>query len=107
MHLSFPSPLSFLGGWNNNPTAGQFQAVFRRLMVRCGVLETESSESNIIAQDETETLAVMAMSGEEHPSPFINFVSVMSDHDYLSNNFGGLVDNALVYIYQVSWSEKF
>uniref|UniRef100_A0A096LQR8 THAP-type domain-containing protein n=1 Tax=Poecilia formosa TaxID=48698 RepID=A0A096LQR8_POEFO len=25
------------GGWNNNPSACQFQAIFRRLMVRCGV----------------------------------------------------------------------
>ena len=99
MHLCFLSPCSFLAAgiitqWQGS--SRQFSAV----LVQCGVME--SSECNIMAQEETETLAVMEMLGEEHPSPFINFVSIMSDHNYLSTNFGGLVDNALVYILGVA-----
>ncbi|RXN13213.1 THAP domain-containing 6-like protein [Labeo rohita] len=39
------------GGWNNNPSARQFQAIFRRLMVRCGVSPGETG--NVAAQDST------------------------------------------------------
>lgn len=35
---------------------------------------------------------------EELPPPFVNFAALMCDHSYLPTRFGGLVDNALVYI---------
>ena len=35
---------------------------------------------------------------EELPSPFANFPALVCDHSYLPTRFGGLVDNALVYI---------
>ncbi|KAF3837712.1 hypothetical protein F7725_009480 [Dissostichus mawsoni] len=88
------------GGWNNNPSARQFQAIFRRLMVRCGVSPSETG--NVAAQDHTVSLSVVEMSSadtaEEHPSPFANISAVVSDHSYLPTRFGGLVENALVYI---------
>ncbi|CAH2314951.1 Hypothetical predicted protein [Pelobates cultripes] len=34
------------GGWNNNPSACQFQAIFRRLMVQCGVSPGETALKN-------------------------------------------------------------
>ncbi|XP_061598082.1 uncharacterized protein LOC133461251 [Cololabis saira] len=89
------------GGWNNNPTAGQFQAIFRRLMVRCGV--SPNSSGNVAAQDETVSLSALdnysALAAEEElPTPFANMSAVVGDHSYLPTRFGSLVDNALVYI---------
>ncbi|CAJ1085030.1 uncharacterized protein LOC117442808 [Xyrichtys novacula] len=88
------------GGWNNNPSASQFQAIFRRLMVRCGVSPSETG--NVAAQDETVCLAAVEMSSpetaEDQPSPFVNIPAVVTDHSYLPTRFGGLVENALVYI---------
>lgn len=89
------------GGWNNNPTAGQFQGIFRRLMVRCGV--SPSGSGNVAAQDETVSLSAAdmhsaLMAEEELLSPFANISAVICDHSYLPTRFGGLVDNALVYI---------
>ncbi|KAK0137651.1 DNA transposase THAP9 [Merluccius polli] len=89
------------GGWNNNPTAGQFQGIFRRLMVHCGV--SPSGSGNVAAQDETVSLSAAdmhsaLMAEEELLSPFANISAVICDHSYLPTRFGGLVDNALVYI---------
>ncbi|XP_048031076.1 uncharacterized protein LOC125258223 [Megalobrama amblycephala] len=90
------------GGWNNNPTAGQFQGIFRRLMVRCGV--SPSTSGNVAPQDETVSLSAVEMSSlavdesEELPSPFTNVSALVCDHSYLPTRFGSLVDNALVYI---------
>ena len=91
---------SIQGGWNNNPSARQFQAIFCRLMVRCGVSPSETG--NVAAQDNTVSLSAVEMSSaetaEEHPSPFTNISTVVSDHSYLPTRFGGLVENDLVYI---------
>ena len=91
---------SIQGGWNNNPSARQFQAIFRRLMVRCGVSPGETG--NVAAQDDTVSLSAVEMSSaetaEEHPSPFANISALVCDHSYLPTRFGGLVENALVYI---------
>ena len=90
---------SIQGGCNNNPTARQFQAIFRRLMVLCGVSPGETG--NVAAQDDTVSLSAVEMSSaetpEEHPSPFANISALVSDHSYLPTRFGGLVENALVY----------
>ena len=90
----------FLGGWNNNPSAGQFQGIFRRLMVRCGV--TPSTSGNVAPQDETVSLSAVEMSSpsetEELEVPFVNVSALIGDHSYLPTRFGGLVENALVYI---------
>lgn len=48
------------GGWNNNPTAGQFQGIFRHLMVRCGV--SPSISGNVVEQNETVSLSAVEMS---------------------------------------------
>ncbi len=91
---------SIQGGWNNNPSACQFQAIFRRLMVQCGVSPGETG--NVTAQDHTVSLSAVEMSSaetaEEHPSPFANIPALVCDHSYLPTRFGGLVENALVYI---------
>ncbi|RVE64488.1 hypothetical protein OJAV_G00126380 [Oryzias javanicus] len=89
------------GGWNNNPTAGQFQGIFRRMMVRCGV--SPSRSGNVATRDETVSLSASdmhcaLMSEEDLPSPFVNVSAFLCDHSYLPTRFGGLVDNALVYI---------
>ncbi len=93
----------FLGGWNNNPTAGQFQGIFRHLMVRCGV--SPSISGNVVEQNETVSLSAVEMSltlaaeeSEDLPSPFVNLSALMCDHSYLPTRLGSLVDNALVYI---------
>ena len=70
-------------------------------MVRCGVSPSESG--NVAAQDETVSLSAAdvhsaLMAEEELPSPFVNISAVICDHSYLPTRFGGLVDNALVYI---------
>ncbi|XP_078018867.1 uncharacterized protein LOC144458909 [Epinephelus lanceolatus] len=72
-------------------------------MVRCGV--SSSSSGNVAAQDETVSLSAFEMSSsptaeetEELPSPFANIPAIVCDHSYLPTHFGGLVDNALVYI---------
>ncbi|RXN37050.1 cytoplasmic tRNA 2-thiolation 1 [Labeo rohita] len=39
-----------------------------------------------------------AETAEEHPSPFTNISALVCDHSYLPTRFGGLVENALVYI---------
>ncbi|XP_035990433.1 uncharacterized protein LOC118562271 [Fundulus heteroclitus] len=87
------------GGWNNNPSASQFQSIFRRLMVRCGV--SPSDTGNVAPQDNTVSLSAVEMSSaetaEDHPSPFVNILAVVCDHSYLPTKFGGLVENALVY----------
>lgn len=88
------------GGWNNNPSAGQLQGIFRRLMVRCGV--SPSGQGNVAAQDGTVSLSALEMSSaettEELDPPFANIAAIMCDHSYLPTRFGALVDNALVYI---------
>lgn len=88
------------GSWNNNRSACQFQTIFRRLMVRCGVSPSETG--NVAAQDHTVSLSAVEMSSaetaEEHPSPFANISAVVCDHSYLPTRFDGLVENALVYI---------
>ncbi len=93
----------FLGGWNNNPTAGQFQGIFRHLMVRCGV--SPSISGNVVEQNETVSLSAVEMSStlaaeesEDLPSPFVNLSALVCDHSYLPTRLGSLVDNALVYI---------
>ena len=69
-------------------------------MVRCGVLP--SGLGNVAAQDDTASLSAVDMSSaetaDELPSPFVNFAALVCDHSYLPTRFGGLVDNALVYI---------
>ncbi|KAL1005665.1 hypothetical protein UPYG_G00062000 [Umbra pygmaea] len=85
------------GGWNNNPMARQFLAIFRHLMVRCGVSSGETG--NVAAQDNTVSLSAVEMSNaEEHTSPFTNISALVCDHSYLPTWFGGLVENALIYI---------
>ncbi|KAG2457601.1 ZFY26 protein, partial [Polypterus senegalus] len=87
------------GGWNNNPSAGHFLAIFRRLMVRCGT--SPSTSGNMAAQDETVSLSAVKISStpeEQLPSPFANIPAIVCDHSYLPFCFGGLVENALVYI---------
>lgn len=49
-----------LGGWNNNPTAGQFQVIFCQLIVQCGV--STSTSKNVAAQNETVSLSALEMS---------------------------------------------
>ncbi|KAK0155515.1 hypothetical protein N1851_002105 [Merluccius polli] len=90
---SLPNPH---GGWNNNPSASQFQAIFRHL--RCGV--SPSTSGNVAAQDETVSLSAFEMSSspaaeetEELPSPFANVPALVCGHSYLPTRFGGLVDN--------------
>ena len=101
-----------LGGWNNNPTAGQFQGIFRKLMYRCGVKPVDSG--NVRGQDATVTLSAEhytrvslsaaemssadAATAEELVSPFLNISALVGDHSYLPTRFGALVENALVYI---------
>lgn len=69
-------------------------------MVRCGV--SPSGLGNVAAQDDTASLSAVDMSSaetaDELPSPFVNFAALVCDHSYLPTRFGGLVDNALVYI---------
>ncbi|KAE8295648.1 Murinoglobulin-2 Precursor [Larimichthys crocea] len=88
------------GGWNNNPSADQFQGIFQHLMVWCGV--STSGLGNVTAQDNTVSLSAVEMSSaetaEELPPPSVNFAALVCDHSYLPMHFGGLVDNALVYI---------
>lgn len=91
----------FLGGWNNNPTAGQFQGIFCHLMARYGV--SPNTSGNMAAQDETVSLSAAdmhsaLMAEKELLSPFANISAVICDHSYMPTRFGGLVNNALVYI---------
>lgn len=53
----------FQGGWNNNPSACQFQAIFCLLMVRCGV--SPSKTGNVAAQDDTVSQSAVEMSSAE------------------------------------------
>ncbi|XP_041918899.1 uncharacterized protein LOC121683349 [Alosa sapidissima] len=82
------------------PPPGQFQAIFRRLMVRCGVSSGETG--HVAAQDSSVSLSAVEMSSaetaEEHTSPFANISALVCDHSYLPTRFGGLVENTLVYI---------
>ncbi|MEQ2161317.1 hypothetical protein GOODEAATRI_008465, partial [Goodea atripinnis] len=70
------------GGWNNNPSASQFQAIFCRLMVRCGV--SPSEPGNVAARVDTLSLCAVEISSaetaKEHPSPFTNISAVVCDH---------------------------
>ncbi|KAE8287617.1 Retrovirus-related Pol polyprotein [Larimichthys crocea] len=58
LHSYTPSVLS--GGWSNNPSASQFQAIFRHLMVQWGV--SPSTSGNVAAQDETVSMSAFEMS---------------------------------------------
>lgn len=49
------------------------------------------------AQDGTMSLSA-AENAEELDLPFVDIAAIMCDHSYLPTRFGGLVDNALVYI---------
>ena len=81
-------------------------------MYRCGVKPVDSGK--VRGQDATVTrsaehctrvfLSAAEMSSadaaaaEELVSPFLNICALVGDHSYLPIRFGGLVDNALVYI---------
>lgn len=56
----------------------------------------------MVAFDNIVSLSAVEMSSvesiEEHPSPFANIPALVSDHSYLPTRFGGLVENAIVYI---------
>ncbi|CAL8302948.1 unnamed protein product [Arctogadus glacialis] len=81
-------------------------------MYRCGVKPVDSG--NVRGQDATVTLSAEhytrvslsaaemssadAATAEELVSPFLNISALVGDHSYLPTRFGGLVDNALVYI---------
>ena len=89
----------FAGGWNNNPTAMQFQSIFRHLMIKCGVRAGISG--NAVPQDSTAGLFVtpetasplIPPDSDESPTPFVR-TNEVSDFD----DFGILVENALVYV---------
>lgn len=69
-------------------------------MVQCGVSPSEAG--NVAALENIVSLSAVEMSSvetvEELPSPFANISALVSDHSYLPTRFGGLVENALVYI---------
>ncbi|KAK0149238.1 hypothetical protein N1851_010235 [Merluccius polli] len=107
--LMIPEPASAsAGGWNNNPSASQFQAIFRHLTVRCGV--SPSTSGNVAAQDETVSLSAFEMSSspaaeetEELPSPFAD-VPALSYHLLTLKNKGGLMIPSEGTVKVVSWS---
>ena len=74
--------------------------IMRRIMVRCGV--STSGSGNVTEQDETVYLAAVEMASsqttDEIASPFTAGSSVVSDHHLPATRFGGLEDNALVYV---------
>ena len=64
-----------------------------------------SASGNVAVQDQTVSLSALdesssptAEATDEIPSPFAKITAIVSDHSYLPTHFGGLVDNALVYI---------
>lgn len=97
--------LCFSGGWNNSPTAIQFEYIFRHLLVRCGVLPSKTG--NATQQDDTMSLSLMDTScvvgrisenDEPGPSPFADVAGLLLDHDYMGGQFSGLIANAITYI---------
>jgi len=96
------------GGWNNNPSARQFEAIFKKLMFRIGVCVTSSDNTNVACQDETSLVAavdrsvtrsarnVFTLSTEN----FSMFEDAMVDHSYSSavNRLSPFIGNVLVYV---------
>lgn len=94
------------GGFNNNPTAKQFQATFKKLMFRSGVALTPSDCANITAQDDTTFVIPVTTqyassstddicdSGEGN---FVLFEDAINDHGYSMDTLrlSPFVDNIL------------
>jgi hypothetical protein len=97
------------GGFNNNPTAKQFQATFKKLMFRSGVALTPSDCANITAQDDTtfvipDTAQYASSSTDDICDSgelnFVMFEDAVDDHGYsmATMRLSPFVDNILVYI---------
>lgn len=96
-------PILYTGGWNNNPTALQFQSTFRRVLARCGA--TSSVTGNVVQLDDTILVGSSTADNslpnddDEDISPFTDdFTAVDVDHDYCSPRLDSLVENVVVYV---------
>ena len=80
----------------------QFEATYRRLLVRCGV--QPSVRGNVHAQDQTVSLSSLDSSAtpvdgqEVAQCPFEDNMNPVGDHCYTTPGLGKLTENALVYI---------
>ncbi len=93
---------SITGGWNNNPTVGQFTAIFRRLLARCGV--EAGSTGNVVAPDNTAFVTATSAfdfihSTDEEVQPFIeDDLFDQRQYSFESKCLNALIENAVVYI---------
>lgn len=85
-----------IDGWNNNPTAKQFQETYRRLISHCGA--TAGTTGNVLPLDDTFILNAAETSDD---SPCVEAdcsYMEMHDHPYASKLLGCLLDNIVCYI---------
>jgi hypothetical protein len=93
----------YVGGWNNNPTTGQFTTIFRRLLARCGL--STSSSGNVTALDDTAFVCAPSAFNatadlQQHPNSFIEERELFShlQYSFVSLSVKALVENAVMYI---------
>ncbi len=97
------------GGFNNNPNAGQFAAIYKKLMFRSGVSLTPSDCANICAQDDTSLVVAsqtLVFSSQDNDDIEMSdhdctiFEEALIDHSYSSAaiRLSPFIDNVLVYI---------
>ncbi|XP_071062832.1 beta-1,4-galactosyltransferase 6-like [Pseudochaenichthys georgianus] len=80
-HLELPfNSIRASGGWNNNPSARQFQAIFRRLMVGCFIMKKELLK-NIIETKSKITVLADESTSVGHKSTLIVFLKASVDGD--------------------------
>jgi hypothetical protein len=83
------------GGWSNNPTALQFQYIYRALLSNIGV--SVSGSANVVADEVDE---ILSKHDDNTESVFLDGEGPLSDHTYFSclPNLSTYVNNVCSYI---------
>ena len=104
-HLEiFFSCIRQAGGFNNNPSAKQFQAIFKKMMFRSGVAITPSAAANVITRDSTGVELISPEHYQNHKQSADDICDpeecALSDHSYSSrlDAISPFVENILCYI---------
>jgi len=87
-HLEkFFSAIRAKGGFTNNPTATQFEAAYKRLIVHSEVMVV-SGGANCIAQDDTDILSVSS-GRKKIEENYLDMLCVEEDDELLNVNTSG------------------
>ncbi|KAI8746475.1 DNA transposase THAP9 isoform X3 [Biomphalaria glabrata] len=89
------------GGWNNNPNVKQFQATFKKILVRCGVQPGKTGNVSLLDSSDLTTPPLANSEIVMSEALFADDQSFLSEHDYCSNfniNYKYTIEQIVSYI---------